>query len=412
MEEFSNGSSRQLTQLISDSLDEIKQWRSQKLSLDGGFGMNSPATGRTHRDWIYSLSADFYPGERVHPTCPAFDRIELLCLDLAKELYHCSYADVHTLSSGSASMVLICSLTADGDAIMSLPAPLGHKSMRTDGFGQFIQRRYLDIPIDTDSLTIKMDEFRETALRERPRLIMLGSALYIFNEPFEEIRRIADEVGALVCVDVSHTYGLLPCSMAVNPLDHGADIIAGSTYKTVCGPNKGIICTNSREVYQAVHDNSTNLIFNYNAFLIPPLAQALIELREFGEDYGCQMMKNAKALGAAMEKEGFHMMGRDVGYTDTHLLAAKMKGSQPREAVKRLDMANVLCSTVPLSEDRFFLRPATLIPTKIGLKEQDMPAVAEILADALLRDRIPQAAAKVKEILDRPESKKVHFAMD
>ncbi|MBQ8217300.1 MAG: hypothetical protein IJZ91_04980 [Oscillospiraceae bacterium] len=400
----------ELTKQLQSSLDEIEAWRDEHLSLDGGFGLAGPSIGRTHRPWLYSMSADYYPGERVHLASPAFDDIENLAIDLARKLYHCKYVDLHTLSAGSATMVAICALTEAGDTIMSLPDPLGHRSMRKDGFGQFIKRNYVDIPVDASNLCIKMDEFEELALRERPRLIMLGSALYIFNEPFREIRAIADKIGALVYVDVSHTLGLIQCSMGVNPLDNGAHIIAGSTYKTVSGPNKGVICTNSPEIRQKIHDTALRMVFNYNAFLIPALAQAFIELYSFGEGYGCQMIKNAKALGHYMQEQGFDVVGSEKGFTDTHLIAVKMSGSDPHKVVEQLGRANILCSTVPLDKDNFYLRPATLVPTRRGMLEKDMELLASLLAEVILNNEPEKAKIRVAQIMNTPESKRVYFS--
>lgn len=410
MSEIANKNAEQLTAQLQTSLNEIEAWRDAHFSLDGGFGLAGPSIGRTHRPWLYSMSADYYPGERVHLASPAFDDIENLAIDLAKRLYHCNYVDLHTLSAGNATSVVICALTRDGDTIMSLPDPMGHRSMRTDGFGQFIRRNYVDIPIDKDELRIDLEAFEKAAQMHRPRLIMLGSALYIFNEPFRDIRNIADKIGALVYVDVSHTLGLIPCSMSVNPLDEGVDIMAGSTYKTVCGPNKGIICTNSPEIRRQIHDTALRMVFNYNAFLIPALTQAFIELYSYGEAYGCQMIKNAKALGMYMEKCGFDIVGKDRGYTDTHLLAARMDGDNPHKIVEKLGESKILCSTVPRTQGSFYLRPATLVPTRRGMVEKDMELVASMLADVIFRDKIEKVRSIVTGIMDDPTRKVVHFS--
>ena len=295
-------SAADLTARIQNMLDELEQWREEQLSLDAGWGLVGAAVGRVFRPWMYSMSADFYPHARVHACGAQMDELEDLAIDLARELYHAKYVDLHTLSGGNANSVLICALTAPGDTIMSLPEPLGHRSMRPDGIVGYLDRRYVPLPLDASGLCLDAERCREAILRERPRLILLGSALYLFYEPFRQIAEAAREVGAVTCCDVSHTFGYLYCSMSVNPLDQGIDVIAGGTYKTVCGPNKGMICTNQEDIALRLREHAPRMVFNYNAFLIPALAQALVELRSYGEEYGCTMLRSAKALAAAMEK--------------------------------------------------------------------------------------------------------------
>lgn len=405
-----NMSAQELTQYIQDSLDSLEVWREQQLSLDAGWGMAGASVGRVYRPWLYSMSADFYPRARVHLSGEQIDDIEELAICLAQEIYHAKYVDLHALSGGSANSIVLCALTQKGDTVMVFEDPLGHRSMREDGIGGFIDRRYVPIPADKDKLCIDMDKFEAAVLESRPKLIMLGSAMYIFLEPFKEIVQIAKKVGALVCCDVSHTLGYLHCSMSVNPLDEGVDLIVGGTYKTVCGPTKGMICTNSETIAQQIKEVAPRMVFNYNACLIPALAQALIELRSFGNEYGNQMIKNARALGAAMDKAGFHMVGADRNYTDTHLLAAKMDGTDRKGIIKNLGDANILCSTVPCDGSHFYLRPATMILTRRGFVESDMDMIAGMLADVIFKHEIEAVRKQVLEIMSQPQRHIVHFS--
>lgn len=410
MHDFPNMTAEALTGFIQTSLDELEQWRESQLSLDAGFGLVGASVGRVYRPWLYSLSADYYPGERVHMSGSNFDDIEIMAIELAKQIYHAKYADLHTLSSGSANSVVICALTGKGDTIMSMPDPLGHRSMRTDGIGEYLNRNYVDIPIDDQRMCIDLEAFEKRVLAVKPQLIMLGSALYLFNEPFREIKAIAQKVGAIVMCDVSHTLGFIHCSMSVNPLDAGVDLIAGGTYKTVCGPCKGMICTNDEKINKKIHDTALRMIFNYNAALIPGLAQALIELRTYGDAYGNQMIKNARALGAEMEELGFELVGADRNYTDTHMIAAKIMGTEPRKLTRRLADANILCSTVPGGKDHFYLRPATMIVTRRGFVEADMQVIAKMLSDIVHHDLVEKVAGQVNKLMKDPIRHIVHFS--
>lgn len=402
-------SAQELTQYIQISLDSLEEWREQQLSLDAGWGMVGASVGRVYRPWLYSMSADFYPRERVHLSGEQIDDIEELAIGLAQEIYNAKYVDLHAMSGGSANSIVLCALTEKGDTVMCFEDPLGHRSMRVDGIGGYIERNYVPIPADLENLCIDMNHFEQAVMETRPKLIMLGSAMYIFTEPFEEVVRIAKKVGAMVACDVSHTYGYLHCSMATNPLDAGVDLIVGGTYKTVCGPTKGMICTNDEDIYRRIREVSPRLVFNYNACLLPALAQALIELRSYGNDYGNQMIKNARALGAAMEKDGFKIVGAHRNYTDTHLLAAKMEGTDRAGMVNKLGAAHILCSTVPCDEEHFYLRPATMILTRRGFVEDDMPMISGMLRKVIFENRDEEVKRQVEELMGDPKRHTVHF---
>ena len=410
MPDYKSLSAHELTDLIQEKLDSWQTWRERQLSLDAGWGMVGASVGRVYRPWLYSMSADFYPGARVHVSGEEIDVLEEMAISLAQQIYHAKYVDLHTMSGGNANSVLLCALTAKGDTIMAFEDPLGHRSMREDGIGGFIDRNYVPIPIDAENLSIDLEGFREKAYETRPKLIMLGSAMYIFLEPFREIVSIAREIGAMVSCDVSHTFGYLHCSMSVNPLDEGVDVILGGTYKTVCGPTKGMICTNSEEINARIREVAPRMVFNYNACLIPALAQALIELRSYGNEYGNQMIKNARALGAAMHNDGFSMVGAGRGYTDTHLLAAKMDGTDRKGIIQSLAAANILCSTVPCDDAHFYLRPATMIVTRRGFVEKDMADISKLLAEVIFNGNIEGAKKRVAEMMSVPERHVVHFS--
>lgn len=405
-------SAGELTARIQRDLDELETWRGEQLSLDAGWGIVGAAVGRVFRPWMYSMSADFYPHARVHACGEQMDELEDMTIDLARRLYHAEYVDLHALSGGSANSILICALTKAGDTILSLPEPLGHRSMREDGIGGYLDRRFLPLPLDGDGLSLDAERCCELILREKPRLILLGSALYLFYEPFRQIAEAARQVGAISACDVSHTFGYLYCSMSVNPLEQQIDVIAGGTYKTVCGPNKGMICTNREDIAQALREHAPRIVFNYNAFLIPALAQALVELRTYGEEYGCTMLRCAKALAAAMEREGFVMAGASRGYTETHLLAAVMEGKDRMALIRKLESANILCSTVPKDESRFYLRPATMILARRGFHENDMPMIAGLLSDVVFRGKTAEVRQKVKSLMTMPEHQKIYFAQE
>ncbi|MDO4573429.1 MAG: hypothetical protein Q4C13_08670 [Clostridia bacterium] len=395
---------------INASLDKLADWRSEQLNLDGGCGLIGRKAGALHRDWLYSFSSDAYLNERIHPGTIHYDDIEAVCIDLFKEVYRADYVDLNAMSAGTANMALLCALTKRGDSVMAFADPLGHNSLRSDGLAGFMDLRVEDIPYDPATLELDLERFRETALRVRPSLILLGSALYLFMEPFNEIRRIADEVGAYVSCDVSHTFGIIPSGALPNPLDEGVDVLVGGTYKTFCAPCKGIILTNRREIYDRVHKTMPRLIYSNNANYVPALTQALMELKAYGEAYGAALIKNARALAGEMEKVGFDMCFKERGYTQTHLIAARMNGTDRQGMIDLLTSANILCSTVPCDAEHFYLRPATLVTARQGFTEADMPVFARLLHQAVHLGRTEETKAEVRALM-RDHAETILFSL-
>lgn len=406
---INNWTQDELYSFINESLDKLETWRSEQLNLDAGHGIIGHRAGALHRDWMYSFSPDNYLHERMHAGTVYYDDIEEVCIQLFQDVYHAKYVDVNAMSGANANMVLICALTKPGDTIMAFMDPLGHNSLRGDGIAGFLDRKLVGIPYDQETLDIDMPAFRRLVLSERPSLIFLGSALYLFMEPFREVRAIADEVGAFVGCDVSHTFGLLCSDSLPNPLDEGVDVIVGGTYKTFNGPCKGIILSNNKEVYDRVHSIMAHIVYSLNSNYIPALTMALSDLKLHANEYARQLIANAKALAAEMEKRDFDVCFSDRGYTQTHLVAAKMPGTDRRGLTQLLESANILSSTVPCDEGHIYLRPGTLVVTRQGFVESDMATCAEFLHRVLHLGQTQEVRADILDMMHaRP--KEVRFA--
>lgn len=399
----------QIYAFINESLDKLEKWRGEQLNLDAGCGLVGKRAGALHRDWLYSLSPDGYLHQRMHAGSIYYDDIEALCISLFQDVFHAKYVDLNPMSGANANIVLICALTKPGDTIMAFMDPLGHNSLRSEGIAGYLDRKVVGIPYDRGTLQVDLDAFRTCVRKERPSLIFLGSALYLFMEPFRQIRQIADEVGAWVCCDVSHTFGMLCSDFLPNPLDEGVDAIVGGTYKTFNGPCKGIILTNNETLYKLVHDTMPHIVSSLNSNYIPALTMALSDLKEYGNDYTRQLIANARALAKEMEARDFAVCFKEQGYTQTHLIAVKVDGTDRRGLVRQMESANILSSTVPCDDAHTYIRPGTLMVTRQGLVERDMATCAEFLHRALHLGEAEQVRSDIMEWM-RGRSSQVHFA--
>jgi len=404
-----NWTQDELYKFINDSLDKLEQWRGEQLNMDAGHGLIGERAGNLHRSWMCSFSPDNYLYERMHAGTIYYDDIEEVCIEMFKDVYHAKYVDVNPVSGANANMVLICALTKPGDTIMAFMDPLGHNSMRQEGIAGFLDRKIVGIPYHRETLEVDLNAFRELALKERPSLIFIGSAMYLFMEPFREISEIAKEVGAFTCCDVSHTFGLLCSDSLPNPLDEGIDAIVGGTYKTFNGPCKGIILSNNEELKTRVHDTMSHIVASLNSNYIPALTMALSDLKLHGNEYARQMLANAQALAVELEKRGFEVCFKDRGYTQTHLVAMKFPGTDRRGFVKQMADANILSSTVPCDENHTYIRPGTLFVTRQGFVESDMATCAEFFHRLFHLGQTEEVRHDIIDMM-RAWPKKIHFA--
>ncbi len=405
----SNLTQTEIYEFINESLDKLESWRGEQLNLDAGHGIIGERAGMLHRGWMYSFSPDNYLNERMHAGTIYYDDIEALCIELFQDVYHAKYVDLNPMSGANANMVLICALTKPGDTMMAFMDPLGHNSLRQEGIAGFLDRKIIGIPYCRETLSIDLDAFRESVLKERPSLIFIGSAFYLFMEPFREIHAIAEEVGAFVCCDVSHTFGLLCSDYLPNPLDEGIDAIVGGTYKTFNGPCKGIILSNNKELYDRVHSTMPHIVASLNSNYIPALTMALTDLKLHANEYTQQLLANAQALAIEMEKRDFEVCFKERGYTQTHLVATKMEGTDRRGFVQLMASANIMSSTVPCDERHTYIRPGTLVVTRQGFVESDMAMCADYLHRVLHLGQTAQVKAEIIDMMHaRP--KQVRFA--
>ena len=356
--------------------------------------------------------AEGYPGKRYYGGCQCVDVVENLAIERAKELFGCDYANVQPHSGAQANLAVQFAICNPGDTIMGMN--LDHGGHLTHGSPVNISGKYFNIvPYGVnDEGFIDYDKLREIALECKPKMIIAGASAYARTIDFKKFREVADEVGAVLMVDMAHIAGLVAAGLHPSPIPY-ADVVTTTTHKTLRGPRGGMILCN-----QEAADK-----YNFNKAVFPgiqggPLMHVIAakavcfkEAMEPGfKDYQEQVIKNAQALAKALNAKGFDLVS---GGTDNHLVLVKLvnKNITGKLAEKLLDDANITTNknTIPNDPQSPFvtsgLRMGTPAMTSRGFKEEDVARTVDAIA--LVIDNPEDAAAMeearkiVKELTDK-----------
>lgn len=352
--------------------------------------------------------AEGYPGKRYYGGCQFVDVVENLAIERAKELFGCEYANVQPHSGAQANMAVFFAVMEVGDTYMGMN--LDHGGHLTHGSPVNMSgKNYHCVPYGVDDQgVIDYDEVRRIALDCRPKLIIAGASAYARKIDFKRMREIADEVGAVLMVDMAHIAGLVAAGLHESPIPY-AHVTTTTTHKTLRGPRGGLILS-SEEV---------NKKYNFNKAIFPgiqggPLMHVIAAkavcfkeaLSPEFKEYQTQIIKNANALANALMERGFDIVS---GGTDNHLMLVDLRKMEltGKDMEKLLDSVHITCNknTVPNDPKSPFvtsgLRIGTPAVTSRGLKEDDMIQIAEAIKLAIIDGKLEEADAIVKTLTDK-----------
>lgn len=352
--------------------------------------------------------AEGYPGKRYYGGCQHVDVVENLAIERAKELFGCEYANVQPHSGAQANMAVFFAVMNVGDTYMGMN--LDHGGHLTHGSPVNMSgKNYHCVPYGVnDDGVIDYDKVREIALECKPKMIIAGASAYARKIDFKRMREIADEVGAVLMVDMAHIAGLVAAGLHESPIPY-AHVTTTTTHKTLRGPRGGLILS-SEEV---------NKKYNFNKAIFPgiqggPLMHVIAAkavcfkeaLSPEFKEYQAQIVKNAAVLADALMERGFDIVS---GGTDNHLMLVDLRKMDltGKEMEKLLDSVHITCNknTVPNDPKSPFvtsgLRIGTPAVTSRGLKEDDMVQIAEAIKLAIIDRDLEAADAIVKSLTDK-----------
>jgi len=384
--------------------DELSRQRNN-LELIASENLVSKAVMAAMGSYLTNKYAEGYPGKRYYGGCEFVDVVENLARERAKELFGCEYVNVQPHSGAQANMAVFFAVLNPGDTYMGMS--LDHGGHLSHGSPVNMSGKYYNcVPYGVnDEGFLDYDEVLRIAKECSPKLIIAGASAYARSIDFKKFREIADEVGAVLMVDMAHIAGLVAAGVHQSPIPY-AHVTTTTTHKTLRGPRGGMIMCS----------NEINEKYNFNKAIFPgiqggPLMHVIAgkavcfkeALSDDFKEYGKQVVKNAKALAKALIEEGFDIVS---GGTDNHLMLVDLKKYDltGKEAEKVLDSIHITCNknTVPNDPKSPFvtsgLRLGTPAVTTRGLTEEDMAVIAKAIRLTLLDQKLEEAKQLVKEL--------------
>ena len=352
--------------------------------------------------------AEGYPGKRYYGGCQYVDVVENLAIERAKELFGCEYVNVQPHSGAQANMAVFFAVMELGDTYMGMN--LDHGGHLTHGSPVNMSgKNYHCVPYGVnDQGVIDYDEVRKIALECQPKMIIAGASAYARKIDFKRMREIADEVGAVLMVDMAHIAGLVAAGLHESPIPY-AHVTTTTTHKTLRGPRGGMILS-SEEVNKKYNFNKAIFPGTQGGPLMHVIAAKAVAFKEAlspeFKEYQKQIVKNARALAEALLEREFDLVS---GGTDNHLMLIDLRKMDltGKDMEKLLDSVHITCNknTVPNDPKSPFvtsgLRIGTPAVTSRGLKEDDMVQVAEAIKLTIIDGKLEEAKAIVKTLPDK-----------
>jgi glycine hydroxymethyltransferase len=359
----------------------------------------SPAVLAASGSVLTNKYSEGYPGRRYYQGNAIIDDVERLAAQRAQALFGVEHANVQPLSGAAANLAAYAAFLEPGDTVLGMSLEAG--GHLTHGWGVSVTGKWfraVRYGVRRDTGTVDLDEIRELALRERPKLIWCGGTAVPRTIDFAGFAAVAHEAGALLAADVAHIAGLIAGGAHPSPVGH-ADVIATTTHKTLRGPRGAMLMTGAehaqaidRAVFPGLqggpHDHTTAAI----AVALHEAAQP-----EFAT-YASAIVANAVALAEALLERGFDLVS---GGTDNHLLLVDLAGKDigGRPAAEALERAGIVCNynAVPFDTrkpmDPSGIRLGTPAVTTRGLGTEHMQDLARWIDEGVEAARRDDEAA-------------------
>ncbi len=387
--------------------DELGRQRNN-LELIASENLVSEAVMAAMGSHLTNKYAEGYPGKRYYGGCQYVDVVENLAIERAKELFGCEYVNIQPHSGAQANMAVFFAVMNLGDTYMGMN--LDHGGHLTHGSPVNMSgKNYHCVPYGVnDEGVIDYDKVREIALECHPKMSIAGASAYARKIDFKRMREIADEVGAVLMVDMAHIAGLVAAGLHESPIPY-AHVTTTTTHKTLRGPRGGMILS-SDEVNKKYNFNKAIFPGIQGGPLMHVIAAKAVCLKEAltpeFKEYQKQIVKNASVLADALIERGFDIVS---GGTDNHLMLVDLRkmGLTGKDMEKLLDSVHITCNknTVPNDPQSPFvtsgLRLGTPAVTSRGLKEDDMVQIAEAIKLTIIDHKLEEAEAIVKSLTEK-----------
>ena len=388
---------RDATSKILQAVDDSGNHYRHSIPMIASENILSPLVRRACDSDLHGRYAEGLPGKRYYQGCDDFDTIEDMGIKSARRVFNCNFANIQSTSGTVSNIAALKALSNPGDTITAVStADGGHISHARMGAVGVRGLNLVTYPWDVERMEPDIDASLSLIRDNEPNLVLFGQSVFLFPTPLRELSDAAHEVGSTVMYDGAHVLGLIAGGVFQDPLREGADVMTGSSHKTFPGPQGGFLLSNSEDT--TLHKRLNNSIFpgvcsSYHLHHVAGKAVALAEFEQFGADYANDIVKNAKALGAALSSEGFDVIAEDRGFTESHQVLTRhggpdsgsgMRAAQTLEDCGIITNMNMLPGDTKAMSGPSGLRLGVPELTRVGMGVDEMQDVARFFSRALI----------------------------
>ena len=405
-------------------------WRqTQTINLIASENTPSEAVQRVQVSDFMGRYAEGHPNEggkvnRYYQGTRYIDEIERMAEREILDLFGAKQADVRPYSGNNANTAIAMGWLRGGDTIVANSTDAGgHISHGPVGiFGRRIQSRGQSLkmggpnsihlhylPLTEDHYHVDAQKTIELIDSVSPQLVVMGKSLFLFPEPVEEVAAFCKTKDIPLLYDGAHVLGLIAGGQFQQPLREGATWLTASTHKTFPGPQRGVILANLDEEgakkYWPAADRGVfpGTSSNHHLYSLPALVVATREMKAYGHEYAAQIVRNAQALGRALDELGTPVEARDFGYTKSHMIAVNVsQWGGGVEVAKRLEANDIIVNYNMLPGDSDPRNPSGLrvgVPemTRFGMDERAMGELAQLMHDAMRGENVLEQVHALRE---------------
>lgn len=369
--------------------DELGRQKKQ-IELIASENIVSKAVLQAQGSVLTNKYAEGYPGRRYYGGCEFVDEVERLAIDRAKRLFECKFANVQPHSGANANQAVFFALLQPGDKFLGMDLACG--GHLTHGSPVNISGKWFNpvaYGVREDNHLIDMDQVADIARREKPKLILAGASAYSRQIDFKRFREIADEIGALLMVDMAHYAGLIAGGAYQSPLPH-AHVVTTTTHKTLRGPRGGMILSNDEDIGKKI--NSAVFPGLQGGPLMHVIAAKAVSFGEALQPefkvYAQRTLENAKALASRLIENGLAVVS---GGTDSHLMLVDLRPKKVtgKAGEQTLERALITCNKngIPFDPEKPMvtsgIRLGSPACTTRGFGPAEFRQVADLICETL-----------------------------
>ena len=393
-----NSLERQDPEIAAVVISELERQR-HDLQLIASENFTSSAVLATMGSTLSNKYAEGYPGKRYYGGCEEVDKVEVIGIQRAKELFGAEHANLQPHSGASANVAVYQAFTKPGDTVLAMSLP--HGGHLTHGSKVNFSGKWFNVVsygVRQDNELIDYDQLRDLAIEHKPKMIFSGATAYPSLIDFEKVRQICDEVGAIMWVDAAHFIGLVAGKAIPSPVPY-ADVVSFTTHKVLRGPRGGMIL--SKEKHAAAVDKAVFPGIQGGPIMSAVAGKAVV-LKECAtpayQEYAKKVIENCKALANDLQSEGMRAVS---GGTQTHLALIDIRstGVNGKVADERCGKSGISLNknSIPFDPESpavtSGIRVGTAAITTQGMGKEEMKVIAGLIARAI-KDGDDESKAK------------------